>query len=186
MSEITIIAAMGINTVIGNAGRLPWRMPSELAYFKEETVGNICIMGRKTYESLNSPLPNRSHIVMSRDPDFWAQPLSTSLSPERDAGVFPRDVFPASDVTSALKIANAIKIARPEAKVMVIGGAEIFRQFIGLADKLIISVIHATPEGDVKFPCCWHRDWRIVSCETRQSKIGDECGYSILRMKKNG
>jgi dihydrofolate reductase len=175
MSEITIIAAMGINAVIGNNGEVPWKIPSELSHFKRETVGNICIMGRKTYESLKRPLPNRTHIVMSRDPSF--------LDKYRK-GVFPPDVFPAPDVSSAVKLAEALAGIRPYAKVMVIGGAEIYRQFISLSKKMILTVIHLTPDGDAKFPCHWSRGWVIVSCETRKPQDLDEAGYSVLRMER--
>lgn len=184
MLDITIIAAMGINAVIGQNGVIPWRIPSELAHFREQTVGNICIMGRKTYESLKGPLQKRANIVMSRDPSFLSRPLSSDVSGKSEPDKFPREVFPASDVSSALKIAETIATVRPGMKLVVIGGAEIYRQFMGLANKIILTVVHSTPEGDARFPCYWSREWTIISCETYTPRENDEYGYSILQMER--
>jgi dihydrofolate reductase len=122
--EISLILACAANGVIGNAGSIPWHIPADLRRFKQLTMAMPMIMGRKTFESLPGLLPGRRHIVITRDDAF-----------EEDGA----EVI--HSVEAALKIANA-------PHVWVIGGAEIYRLFLPHADRIELTEVHLSPEGD--------------------------------------
>ena len=126
---ISIIAAVSNNGVIGVDNKLPWDLPEDLKRFKELTTGNVVIMGRKTYESIGKPLPNRINIVITRNKDF-----------------FVPDVLTANSLNSALLKAGGNK------DIFIIGGGEIYEQSMGFADKLYITEVDMEVEGDTKFP----------------------------------
>lgn len=133
--KIVLILARADNGVIGRDGRLPWHLPADLRHFKALTQGAPMIMGRKTFDSLPGLLDGRRHIVLTRDPD-WA---------EDGAEV-------AASVEEAIRLANAPHIS-------VIGGAEIYRQFLPIADCIEITEVHTQVVGDTVFdspdPTCW-------------------------------
>jgi len=126
---ISIIAAVSKNGVIGVDNKLPWDLPEDLKRFKELTTGNVVIMGRKTYESIGKPLPNRINIVITRNKDF-----------------FVSGVLTANSLDSALLKAGGNK------DIFIIGGGEIYEQSMGFADKLYITEVDMEVEGDTKFP----------------------------------
>ncbi|WP_010218399.1 dihydrofolate reductase [Sphingomonas sp. PAMC 26621] len=125
---ITLILARADNGVIGRDGALPWHLPADLKRFKALTIGKPMIMGRKTFESFPSPLPGRRHIVLTRDPR-WSAP---------GAEVVPT-------------IADAIALAGT-GEIAVIGGADIFALLEPRADRIELTEVHATPDGDVVVP----------------------------------
>jgi len=136
---ITFILAMGRNHAIGYRNGLPWRLPADLAYFKRTTMGQTVLMGRKTFESIGKPLPGRTNIVATRDPDFRAEGVQVVRSPREAAEQFrDRELF-------------------------VIGGAEIFRLFYPYADRLLLTVIDADFAADRFFPEWNEEDWILVS-----------------------
>jgi dihydrofolate reductase len=136
-----LIWAMDRNGLIGREGRLPWHLPAELAYFRRTTMGHPVIMGRKTFESLGKPLPGRRNVVLSRNPDFR-----------------PEGAEVAHDVPDVLERFRGVPF-------FVIGGAQIYRAFLPLADKLYVTRIDHAFEGDEHFPeVDWHA-WRLVSDE---------------------
>lgn len=128
--ELAIIVARARNGVIGRDNTLPWRLRDDLQQFKQRTTGHTIIMGRKTWESLGRPLPNRRHIVVSRQADYRV--------PE---GVVLVDSLPA-----------ALAACETEAVAYVIGGADIYRQALALADVLWVSEVQADVAGDTNFP----------------------------------
>ncbi|MFO7275042.1 MAG: dihydrofolate reductase [Symbiobacteriaceae bacterium] len=134
---ITLVAAMGRNRVIGREGRLPWRLPAEMRHFRRTTMGQVVVMGRKTYESIGGPLKGRTNIVLTRDPDFRA---------------------PGCEVRHS--VAELLQDPRP---LFVIGGAEVFRQLLPCADEMILSRIDADFEGDAFFPAWAEDEWEVVS-----------------------
>lgn len=139
--SVKLIWAMDRNGLIGREGRLPWRLPAELAYFRRTTMGHPVIMGRKTFESLGKPLPGRRNVVLSRNPDFRPEGAEAA-----------HDV---SDVLDRLR-------GEP---IFVIGGAQIYRAFLPHADQLYVTRIDHAFEGDEHFPDIdWHA-WRLVSEE---------------------
>lgn len=135
---ITIIAAMSQHRVIGFAGSMPWHMPADLAHFKKKTLGKPVLMGRKTYESLGKPLPNRRNIVISRRVDFGGKGIEVFHSFE-DALYNTKD---------------------PE--LMIIGGATIFEQALPIADRMVLTFIDANLKGDTFFPEWDQHAWQEV------------------------
>ena len=135
---ISIIAAVSKNGVIGVDNKLPWDLPEDLKRFKELTTGNVVIMGRKTYESIGKPLPNRINIVVTRDKNF-----------------FTPNVIVANSLDSALLKAGGNK------DIFIIGGGEIYKQSIGFADKLYITEVDMEVEGDTTFPTISDQ-WSVI------------------------
>lgn len=133
--EIVFVVAIAENGIIGAGNAMPWRLKSDLARFKALTIGKPVIMGRKTFESLpRRPLPNRTNIVITRDAAYRAAGAIVTTS-AADAG--------------AVALGDALR--RSAAEIAVIGGAEIFRQWLDRADRLEITEVHARPDGDTHF-----------------------------------
>lgn len=145
MRPISLIAAIGENNVIGDAGQIPWRLPSDFAFFKRMTLGKPVVMGRKTFESIGRPLPGRPNLVVSRQ-----------------AGYQPDGVLVISDLASALVHADALAEADGADDIMVIGGAEIYRQALPEAKRLIITHVALAPDGDAHFPPIDPAIWEVV------------------------
>lgn len=135
---ITMIWAMDKRRLIGKDNGMPWRLPSDMAYFKTMTQGKTVVMGRKTYESLGKALPNRRNIVLTRNPE-WTAP---------DAEVMHQ-------------IESVLPLAADE-EIMVMGGAQIYREFLPLADKLLVTRIDAEFEGDEYFPLYEESAWELA------------------------
>lgn len=127
----SIIAAKSDNNVIGKENDLVWHMPADLKFFKNTTKGHYVIMGRKTFESMHGPLPNRTHIIITRNPDYQV-----------------KDCFVVDHIDAAFKIAEE----QQQEEVFILGGAEIYRQTMNKADKMYITEIKAEFEGDAFFP----------------------------------
>lgn len=140
---ISLIAAMSENRVIGAAGDLPWRLPDDLKYFMRTTRGHYVIMGRKTWESMGNALSNRTNIVITR-----------------------REGFDAPGATVVHSLDDAIRIApTAEQEVFIIGGGEIFRLALPMADRVYLTVVHADVDGDVTFPELHDADWTLTKDE---------------------
>ena len=133
--RIAMIWAMANNGVIGRQNQLPWHLPNDLKYFKRLTSGKTVIMGRKTYESIGRPLPNRINIVISRADDFHAEGIKVVNS-----------------LPAALELAAAETLISGAEEVIVIGGAEIYNLCLPLAERLYVTLVHADVEGDAHFP----------------------------------
>lgn len=125
---VTIVAAVARNGVIGRAGGLPWHMPEDLARFKELTMGGTLVMGRRTFESIGRPLPGRRTVVLTR-----------------------RSGWSAAGVDTAASLPDALEMAG-EGEVYVVGGAEVYRQALDVADALEITEVDREPDGDTLFP----------------------------------
>lgn len=145
--EIVFVVAIAENGVIGAGNAMPWRLKSDMARFKALTIGKPVIMGRRTFESLRRPLPGRTNIVITRDTAYRAAGavVTTSVA---DAG--------------AVALGDALR--RSVTEIAVIGGAEIYRQWLDRADRLEITEVHARPEGDTHFDvdkASWEETTRI-------------------------
>ena len=143
------------NGVIGDAGRIPWRIRGEQARFKAMTMGKPMVMGRKTFESFPAPLPGRRHIVLTRDRAWQAHGAEV-----------------AHDVHGALALAGPGEVA-------VIGGAEIFAALLPRADRIALTEVHCSPAGDAVVPP--FRGWREVTREDRPAD-GDQPAYSFVTL----
>lgn len=147
---ISAIAAVAQNGVIGNRGALPWHLPADLAWFRQQTTGHCVIMGRKSFQSIGRPLPKRTNIVVTRDAGFHAE-----------------GVMVATSVEVALRLARA----HGETEAFIIGGGELYRQTIGYWDRIYLTEVEASPDGDVFFPELDAQRWREVF---RQANPPDE------------
>ena len=143
--RIAMIAAVAENRVIGADQSIPWRIPSDMAFFKRSTMGKPIVMGRKQFETVGKPLPGRTNIVVTRQ-----------------AGYAPDGVIVMDDLDQAIARARAIAEADGVDEVMIVGGGEIYRQAMPLADRLYISHVALSPMGNVTFPPIDANDWKVV------------------------
>ena len=161
---ITLVVAMGMNREIGVDNQLPWHLPKDLKHFKEITSGHPIIMGRKTYESIGKPLPNRTNIVVSRKNDWFEE------------GIL---------IVGSLK--EAIKFAKKlDEKIFIIGGGNIFEQTMDIADKLEVTEIKTTIEADTFFPKIDPKIWTKTDevCHEKDEKNNfDFCFQTFQRAK---
>ena len=139
---LTLVVAAADNDVIGSGGKLPWRLKSEMAHFRDLTMGKPVVMGRKTFLSIGKPLKGRTNIVISRDPDF-ALP----------------GVLVAPRVEAALATARGDALRRGAGEIAVIGGAEVYRQTLPVADRIVFTRVHLKPAGDTTFPSIDPQIW---------------------------
>jgi dihydrofolate reductase len=160
--NIVIVAAIGENNVIGKDGQLPWKIRSDLRHFRSVTLDKPVIMGRKTYLSIGKPLDRRTNIVVTRDPAFSAPGVTTAPSFE-----------------AALALARADAEKRGADEIMIIGGADIFAAAMPLADRLEITHVHASPEGDVYFPVIDAKLWYEHSREARAAGPDDSADFAV-------
>jgi dihydrofolate reductase len=145
----SLIAAVAANRVIGNGGKLPWRLPDDMARFRRLTMGHAVVMGRATFASLGKPLPGRRNIVLTRD-----------------AGLN----LPGCEMVNSLEQAMA---AAGNGETFVIGGAAVYEQFLPRADRMYLTLIHAEVPGDTLFPEVSWDEWRIVA---ESAAIGEAPG----------
>jgi dihydrofolate reductase len=158
---VILLAAVADNGVIGRDNALPWRLSSDLRRFKAITWGKPVVMGRKTYLSIGKPLPGRTNIVISRNPDF-ARP----------------GALVAPDPTAALTTARGDALRRGVDEIVVIGGTDIFTQTMPLADRLEITHVHARPKGDTFFPAIDSKLWRETVRSEHPAGPKDEVPFS--------
>ncbi|MDX2350293.1 MAG: dihydrofolate reductase [Porticoccus sp.] len=144
--KLSLIVAMAKNRAIGLNNTLPWHLPEDLKYFKSVTMGKPIVMGRKTFDSIGRPLPGRLNIVITRNSEWQHSGIKT-----------------ASSLQQAMSIAEEQADSEGLEEVMVIGGEEIYRTAIDLADRLYITRVQATIEGDAFFPEYNEANWREVS-----------------------
>ena len=143
--RLSLIVAMAKNRVIGSNNQMPWHLPADFAYFKKVTLGHPVIMGRKTFESIGRPLPGRRNIVVSRNPAFRAEVV---------------------DVMTSLDA--AIKACQ-NTEAFVIGGATLYAEALPHADRLFITEVDASPNGDTLFPSLDKNLWREITRERREA-----------------
>lgn len=161
--KCALIVAMAKNRTIGIDNKLPWYLPNDLKYFKQVTMGKPIIMGRKTYESIGKPLPGRTNIVISRNPDYQAE-----------------GIVVVSSLQQALDKAEDISFINGHDEVMVIGGAEIYNQGLASADRLYITHVHADVEGDAFFPQVDWNDWQEQAREDFPAEGPNPYDYSFV------
>jgi len=160
--RVAMIAAVAANNVIGRDGGIPWRIPSDMAFFKRTTMGKPIVMGRRQYESVGRPLPGRANIVVTRQ-----------------AGYQPDGVIVIDGLEAGLERAKAIAEADGKEEVMIIGGGEIYARGMAFADKLYISHVELRPEGDVLFPPIDPGQWTLVEEPQVSPDPRDEAVYRI-------
>jgi dihydrofolate reductase len=156
--HISFIAAMSENHVIGKEGALPWHLPNDLKHFKKLTLGKNILMGRKTFESIKRPLPERNNFVLTKDPSFVKENVTVFYSKDEvvNSGI---DEF------------------------IVIGGADIYQLFFGECEKIYLTVVHAVVEGDVYFPQFSHFNERAR--EDYAADANHAYPYSFLELVRS-
>ncbi|MFZ1642519.1 MAG: type 3 dihydrofolate reductase [Candidatus Contendobacter sp.] len=160
-SPLALIAALARNRVIGRDNRLPWRLPADLRFFKQTTMGKPLLMGRRTWESIGRPLPGRRMIVLSRDPGYHAPGCAVARS-----------------LDEALAMAGAV----PE--IMVIGGALLYQQTLPQTERLYLTRVEADVPGDAWFPEWNEREWRPVWEETHPADVDHAWPYRFQRLER--
>lgn len=158
--NLTLIAAMSENRVIGKDNDLIWHLPDDLKRFKTLTKGHHVIMGRKTYESLNAPLPHRTNIIVSRKKDFKA---------------------PGCMVVDTL--VEAIQKAEGDTQPFIVGGGEIYRQAMEYAQTIELTLIHDRFEGDTFFPEINEEEWELVKREEHPEDEKHKYAFDFLTFK---
>ncbi len=157
-----MIAAVARNGVIGRDGQLPWRIPSDMGFFKRVTMGKPIVMGRRQFESVGKPLPGRVNIVVSRNKAYR-----------------PEGVLVFSDFEAALDHARTIALADGAGEVMIIGGGDIYALGMPVAQRLYLTEVDAAPEGDTYFPDIDPGQWRRMEMPAVTPSERDEARYEI-------
>lgn len=160
--RVSMIAAVGRNGAIGSGGDLPWRLPSDFAFYKATTMGKPLVMGRKTFESIGRPLPGRTNIIVTRQKGY-APPGA--------------EVFETLD--AALAHAKMIAARDGADEVFVNGGGEIYAQAMPLADRLYITHVDAAPDGDTFFPEIGPDEWTVTEVPDVEAGPRDSAAFKV-------
>jgi dihydrofolate reductase len=160
--KLAMIAGVAENRVIGSDNHIPWRISSDMAFFKRTTMGKPIVMGRKQYESVGRALPGRTNLVVSRRPGYQ-----------------PEGVIVINALDAAIDHALSIAAGDGVDEAMIIGGGEIYAQAMGRADRLYISHIALRPTGDVLFPPIESSIWREIEAPAVEPSLKDEASYRI-------
>jgi dihydrofolate reductase len=161
---LTLVVAMGENRVIGRDNGLCWHLRSDLKFFKANTIGRPVIMGRKTFQAIGKPLPNRETIVLTRDVKWPA----------------PQGVHVAASLDDALRLANEIAPRMGASDIAIAGGADLYAQTLPLAERILLTLVHASPDGDAFFPAFEHMPFTEIRRETHAAGEGDDHSFTIL------
>jgi len=164
--EIVFVVAIAENGVIGANGAIPWRQKSDMVRFKALTIGKPVVMGRKTFESLPRPLRDRTNIVITRDADYRAAGAIVTTSS-----------------ADAYEIARGDALRRSVAEIAVIGGAEIYRQWLDHADRLEITEVHAQPDGDTVFEID-RAQWDETARVRHPAGANDDADFSYVTYRR--
>lgn len=165
--EIVFVVAVAENGVIGRDGAMPWRLKSDMQHFRAQTLGRPVVMGRKTFASLKKPLPGRTNIVMTRDASFQA-----------------RGAVVCTSRAAALDVARGDALRRFATEIAVIGGAEIFAQWLDLADRLEVTEVHAAPDGDIRLAAIDAAVFVETARERRAAGPDDSADVSFVTYRR--
>ncbi|MFI5219540.1 MAG: dihydrofolate reductase [Bacteroidia bacterium] len=158
---LSIIVAAAQNRVIGKDNKLIWHLPADLKRFKQLTMGHHIIMGRKTFESIGRVLPGRTTVIISRQPGFKIE-----------------------NCIYANSLEQAIELCRDDAEIFITGGAQIFEHAIALANKIYLTQIHQSFDGDVFFPEINNEEWKITLQEDHKADEKNPYDYSFINYEK--
>jgi len=157
---VSIVVAISENHAIGKDNKLLWYLPKDLKHFKEITSGHTVIMGRKTYESVGKPLPNRRNIIITRQ-DITIE---------------------GCEVVSSIEA--ALKLCKDEKEVFIVGGAEIYKQSMHLTDRIYLTIVHETFDADSFFPEIDTRIWKEVHYEDHRPDEKNLLPFSFITMER--
>lgn len=160
--KLCAIVAMDRNRVIGREGDLPWRLPSDLKHFKRVTLGKPCLMGRKTWESLPFPLPGRPNLVLTRNAEYQA----------KGAQLF-------TELNEMIGKGYELAGATGSDEIMLIGGAQLYATLLPRCDRLYVTRVDATVEGDAVFPAIDRDKWALTKSEGPQKGPKDQYSFDV-------
>ena len=161
--KLSLIVAAAENGVIGKDGKMPWRLPAESAYFRQTTLGHPVITGRKNYEAMGRPLPDRLNVVITRQPGYEV----------------PSGVMVVHSLEEALKLPQ-VKAAN---EVFVIGGQQIYEQAMSQADKLYLTIVHANISGDTFFEYD-PNEWKVVRTQKHLSDDENKYAFTVQLLER--
>ncbi|MDQ2913430.1 MAG: dihydrofolate reductase [Chloroflexota bacterium] len=161
MSRIAFVVARDRRGVIGKDGRLPWRLPDDMKHVRELTVGKPLIMGRRTFDSIGKPLPDRTSIVLTRDPAFRCDGCLVARTPD-----------------------EALALAGDAAEVIVFGGAGVFKDFLPRADRIYMTEVDTDATGDTYFPRLDSKEWREVSRTPHPADSRHPFAFSFVTLER--
>ena len=159
--RVSLIVAASANNVIGVRGELPWRLPVDLKRFKQVTTGKPIVMGRLTWDSIGRPLPNRQNIVISRNPDFTAAGCDIVASP-----------------------GEAVEMAGDVDELMIIGGGQLYREFLPRAQRIYLTRVAVDIEGDACFPELDDSEWHETSRESHAADEEHAYSFDIIQLDR--
>ena len=165
--EVVLLVAVAENGVIGAGGAIPWRLKADQQRLKAMTMNKPVVMGRKTFVSLRRPLPGRTNIVVTRDGGYRAEGAVVTTSFE-----------------AARAVATGDALRRLATEIAVIGGADIYVQWMACADRLEITEVHARPEGDTRFPAIDPAEWEEVARVRNKAGQDDSTDYSYVTYRR--
>lgn len=165
--EIVFVVAVADNGVIGLDNALPWRLKSDLQRLKAMTLGKPVVMGRKTFASIGRPLPGRTNIVVTRDSNFKVDGVVVAAS---------------LDVAHTMATDDALR--RNVTEIMVLGGADIFAQWMDIADRLEVTEVHAQPKGDTRLSPIDMAEWEEAARERHAKADGETADYSYVTYRR--
>ncbi len=160
---ISLIAAIADNGIIGTETGLPWRIKSEWQYFARMTKGKPLILGRKTFETLDAPLKDRSNIIVTRDKSYSR---------------------PGIEVATTLEEALALARKYPADEIMIGGGAEIYKLALPMADRLYLTEVHMQAAGTTSFPAFDRGAWKEIKREPHKAAPGEDADYTITVLER--
>jgi dihydrofolate reductase len=166
--EIVLIVAVAENGVIGSNGTIPWRLKTDQQRLKAMTMGKPVVMGRKTFESLRRPLPGRTNIIVTRDANFRAEGAVVAAS-----------------FADAQAVALGDSLRRLATEIAIIGGAEIYAQWMEFADRLEVTEVHARPEGDTRLAPIDLKEWEEVARTSRSKMDDDTADFSYVTYRRH-
>lgn len=158
---LSLIVAASENNVIGSAGTLPWHLPADLAHFKRTTMGHAIIMGRKNHEDISRALPGRLNIVITRQSDYVA-----------------------SGCKIAHSLDDALDLVGNDDEPFIIGGAQLYAAALPRVDRIYLTRVHATIEGDTLMPPIADEQWIEVSCARHDADAENGYGYSFIVLER--
>jgi dihydrofolate reductase len=161
LSRIAFVVARDRHGVIGKDGRLPWRLPDDMRHVRDLTVGKPLIMGRRTFDSIGRPLPNRVSIVLTRDPDFRCDGCLVART-----------------------IDEALALADDAPEVIVFGGAGVFRDFLPRADRIYLTEVDTEAAGDTYFPPLDLTEWREVDRKTHPADARHPFAFTFVVLER--
>ncbi|MCR9213124.1 MAG: dihydrofolate reductase [Proteobacteria bacterium] len=164
---LSAIVAVSENNVIGVGNGLPWRLSNDLKWFRQTTMGKPIIMGRKTFESLPRILPGRTNIIITRDPDYQIEGAIVTHSLE-----------------AAIEAAKNLENESNSSEVVIIGGAEIYRQSMSLLDRIYLTRVHADVAGDTYFPDLEMENWSKDFAERHEKSEKDAYDHSFTILNR--